>query len=275
MQEAGFACYPQLEPDSKSMMKTKLTLFVTAIAAALFFGGCASTEQSGSTESKKSFSRNMLLKKSDGNLVNVEFKGMEMKVVASTDPSLKALLGKSFKVTLTDDRYFDVYVRAGGVKWTSRWSFWPGGEARVAVGLPGLPTSGRDLAVPVQDKTLKWPIAKGDEAGYQSRRNLLMYYRRSKGNHIVSLEAVGHKIGFIRSTYDGFGDLLLSKTRGHYPLHPIHNAWNKSLDLSLNSSKWWVQIYRGWTSEWVFYPDGTARAHELPRSAGTHEVVPW
>ena len=32
MLEAGFACYPQLEPDSKSMMKTKLTLFVTVLA---------------------------------------------------------------------------------------------------------------------------------------------------------------------------------------------------------------------------------------------------
>ena len=253
-------------------MKTKLVLLIVALAVTPFYSMAADSRNS---IPNKVYSRNMLLKKSDGNLVNVEFKGMEMKVVASTDPSLKALLGKSFKVTLTDDRYFDVYVRAGGVKWTSRWSFWPGGEARVAVGLPGLPTSGRDLAVPVQDKTLKWPIAKGDEADYQSRRNLLMYYRRSKGNHIVSLEAVGHKIGFIRSTYDGFRDLLLSKTRGHYPLLPIHNSYNKPLDLSLNSSKWWIQL-KGWgLSNWVFYPDGTARAHERPRSDGTHEVVPW
>jgi len=44
MQEAEFACYPQLEPNSKSMMKTKLTLFVTVLAAALFMGGCATTE---------------------------------------------------------------------------------------------------------------------------------------------------------------------------------------------------------------------------------------
>ena len=36
MQEAGFARYPQLEPNSKSMMKTKLTLFVTVLAAGLF-----------------------------------------------------------------------------------------------------------------------------------------------------------------------------------------------------------------------------------------------
>jgi hypothetical protein len=43
MQEAGFACYPKLEPNSKSMMKTKLTLFVTVLAAALFVVGCAST----------------------------------------------------------------------------------------------------------------------------------------------------------------------------------------------------------------------------------------
>jgi hypothetical protein len=44
MQEAGFACYPQLEPNSKSMMKTKLTPFVAILAAALFGIGCASTE---------------------------------------------------------------------------------------------------------------------------------------------------------------------------------------------------------------------------------------
>ena len=44
MQEAGFACYTQLEPDYKSMMKTKFTLFVTVLAAALFGMGCASTE---------------------------------------------------------------------------------------------------------------------------------------------------------------------------------------------------------------------------------------
>ena len=44
MQEAGFARNPQLEPNSKSMMKTKLTLFVTVLAAALFGMGCASTE---------------------------------------------------------------------------------------------------------------------------------------------------------------------------------------------------------------------------------------
>ncbi|MCH2379386.1 MAG: hypothetical protein MK236_08195, partial [Pedosphaera sp.] len=206
------------------MKKTKLVLLIVALAVTPFYSMAA---DSRNNIPNKVYSRNMLLKKSDGNLVNVEFKGMEMKVVASTDPSLKALLGKSFKVTLTDDKFFDVYVRAGGVKWTSRWSFWPGGEARVAVGL----TRGRDLAVPVQDKTLKWPIAKGDEADYQSRRNLLMYYRRSKGNHIVSLEAVGHKIGFIRSTYDGFRDLLLNKTRGHYLLYPVHYYQNKPLDL--------------------------------------------
>ena len=35
---------PQLEPNSKSMMKTKLTLFVTVLAAALFGMGCASTK---------------------------------------------------------------------------------------------------------------------------------------------------------------------------------------------------------------------------------------
>ena len=46
------------------------------------------------------------------------------------------------------------------------------------------------------------------------------------GDHAVSLEAVGHKIGFIRSTYDGFGDLLLNKTRGHYLLHPVHYYQN-------------------------------------------------
>jgi hypothetical protein len=44
MQEAGFARYPQLEPNSKSMMKTKLTLFVTVLAVALFGVGCATTE---------------------------------------------------------------------------------------------------------------------------------------------------------------------------------------------------------------------------------------
>jgi hypothetical protein len=46
MQEAGFARYPQLEPNSKSMMKMKLTLFVAVIAVALFGVGCASTETS-------------------------------------------------------------------------------------------------------------------------------------------------------------------------------------------------------------------------------------
>ncbi len=44
MQEAGFARNPQLEPNSKSMMKTKLTLLVTVLTAALFGGGCATTE---------------------------------------------------------------------------------------------------------------------------------------------------------------------------------------------------------------------------------------
>ena len=43
MQEAGFARNPQLEPNSKSMMKTKLTLFVTVLAVALFGMGCASS----------------------------------------------------------------------------------------------------------------------------------------------------------------------------------------------------------------------------------------
>jgi hypothetical protein len=43
MQEAGFARNPKLEPNSKSMMKTKLTLFVTVLAAALFGVGCASS----------------------------------------------------------------------------------------------------------------------------------------------------------------------------------------------------------------------------------------
>jgi hypothetical protein len=258
-------------------MKTKLTLLIAVLVTSLFMGGGAATQAADSKKwINKVYSRNMLLKKSDGNLVNVEFKGMEMKVVASTDPSLKALLGKSFKVKLTDGRYFDVTVRAEGVEWTSRWSFWPGGEARVAAGLPGLPTDERDLAVPVQDKTLEWPIAKGDEAGYQSRRNLLMYYYRSQqGTHMVSIEAVGHKIGFIRSTDDVFSGLLLSKTRGHNRLFPPHNGLNKPLVLSLNSSEWWVQ-FTGWgTSEWVFYPDGTAIVHERPRADGWHQVVPW
>ena len=49
MLEAGFACYPKLEPDSKSMMKTKLTLFVTVLAATLFGMGCASPTASSST----------------------------------------------------------------------------------------------------------------------------------------------------------------------------------------------------------------------------------
>jgi hypothetical protein len=44
MQEAGFARYPQLEPNSKSIMKTKLTLFVAVFAVALFGMGCASVK---------------------------------------------------------------------------------------------------------------------------------------------------------------------------------------------------------------------------------------
>ena len=39
----GFARYPQLEPNSKPMKKTKLTLFVAVLAVALFGMGCAST----------------------------------------------------------------------------------------------------------------------------------------------------------------------------------------------------------------------------------------
>ena len=42
MQEAGFARNLHPEPNSKSMMKTKLTLFVTVLAAALFIGGFTS-----------------------------------------------------------------------------------------------------------------------------------------------------------------------------------------------------------------------------------------
>ena len=44
MQEAGFARNPKLEPNSKSMMKTKLTLFITVLTAALFGVGCVTTE---------------------------------------------------------------------------------------------------------------------------------------------------------------------------------------------------------------------------------------
>jgi len=43
MLEAGFACYPKLEPNSKSMMKTKLTLFVGVLAVSLLGMGCAVT----------------------------------------------------------------------------------------------------------------------------------------------------------------------------------------------------------------------------------------
>jgi hypothetical protein len=45
--EAGFARYPKLEPNSKSMMRTKLTLFVAVLAAILFGMGCASVETGG------------------------------------------------------------------------------------------------------------------------------------------------------------------------------------------------------------------------------------
>ena len=44
MKKAGFARYPKLEPNSKSMKKTKLTLFVTVLTAALFGMGCASAK---------------------------------------------------------------------------------------------------------------------------------------------------------------------------------------------------------------------------------------
>ena len=125
--------------------------------------------------------------------------------------------------------------------------------------------------MPVDGETLKWPIAKGDEAGYQSRRNLLMYFHWPQtGDHAVSLEAVGHKIGFIRSTHDAFKDLLLSKTKGHYTFKPADYV-----DLSLNSSQWWITLPTWGTSEWVFYPDGTAIAHERPRKDRRHQVVPW
>ena len=42
---AGRQDFPviRLQPNAISMMKTKLTLFVTVIAAALFMGGCASS----------------------------------------------------------------------------------------------------------------------------------------------------------------------------------------------------------------------------------------
>jgi len=45
MREAGFARYPKLEPNSKSMMKTKLTLFVSVLAVALFGMGCSSLDR--------------------------------------------------------------------------------------------------------------------------------------------------------------------------------------------------------------------------------------
>jgi hypothetical protein len=257
------------------MMKTKLTLFVTTIAAALFFGGCASTEQSGSTESKKSFSRHMLLKKADGKLVNVQFAGMKMKVMGSTDSSLKTLLGKSFEVRFVNNR-FVVTAEAGEVSWSSRWSFWPGGEARVG----DTPQNGL-LAVPVQDDTLEWPIAEGDEAGYQSRRNLLMHYEDPEhGKHQLHFETVSHKIALVKTTFEDFKVITLGETpgpKGHHKMRPAGNAHNKPLDLSLGSSVWWVSFQNGqvgWTTDWTFYPDGSARAYERPRSDGTHEVIP-
>ena len=48
MQEAVFICCPQMEPNSNSMMKTKLTLFVAALSSALFGVGCVAPVETAS-----------------------------------------------------------------------------------------------------------------------------------------------------------------------------------------------------------------------------------
>ena len=67
MQEAGFARYPQLEPNSKSMMKTKLTLFVAVIAVALFGVGCASSSLNTGLVAHYPFNGNAMDESGNGN----------------------------------------------------------------------------------------------------------------------------------------------------------------------------------------------------------------
>ena len=108
-----------------------------------------------------------------------------------------------------------------------------------------------------------------------------MFYNHKppRGKHIVSIEAVGHKIRIIRSTLDGIKRLNMKKPLGHKEFKPTGNAHSKPLDLSLNSSVWW--IFMKWdidawdTQDWTFYPDGTARVYERPRSDGVHQIMPW
>jgi len=48
MQEAVFICCPQMEPNSNSMMKNKLTLFLAALSSALFGVGCVAPVETAS-----------------------------------------------------------------------------------------------------------------------------------------------------------------------------------------------------------------------------------
>ena len=96
MQETGFARYPKLEPDSKSMMKTKLTLFVAVIAVALFGVGCASTDSTNKAEVSGKSTDDPLKK---GLVVHLTFSGN------SQDDSGNGNHGGVSGATLSTDRH--------------------------------------------------------------------------------------------------------------------------------------------------------------------------
>ena len=96
---AGFTRNPQLEPNSKSMKETKLTLFVAVLAAALFGVGCASTEPafvaSDGLVAYYPFNGNPM--DATGNGHNGELKGASLTIDRHGEPN------RSFKFDGIDD----------------------------------------------------------------------------------------------------------------------------------------------------------------------------
>ena len=232
-------------------MRTKLTLFVTVLAIALFVGGCASTGElvSGPTLTP---SRNVLLNVGGANkdFVNFRMTGSAAIIENATEGSrFSGMVGQCVPFIRENPAAHWLNVKG----WYTTWIFKPDGTAEVAEG--NGPAKG--YAVQVRGKTLKWPeelvnAETGEKKSGPQTRNMLL---DSGGRGIlINVQIQGNKVTIINKSHDkkfinssfSFGEI---DDEGLFTLN-------------------------GWTQRWFCLPDGTASVKERPLSDGIGLAIP-
>ena len=217
-------------------MKTKLTLSVAVLAAALFGIGCAST---GNTTLAPS--RNVLLRGPE--MINFRLVG-NVAIIENATGDWAKLIGTSVSFIPADDRTKTTHIMRIP-NWMTSWVFSPDGTVKVYESDGATFSHG----IEVQGKTLIWPKKPedskiGDTIFSPQTRDMLV----RTGNEIQHLRIEGDQVIWLNNGRKGS---FAEYNNGYYKL-------------SLQT----------WTSDWTFFPDGTAALKESPWSRGQNYAIP-